>query len=161
MNWLRNFMAGRYGFDQLSIAIFILYVIVWFVERLFGLWWLMFVTAALIIWMFFRILSRNHRARQAENAVFLRIWSPIVAWWQNRGIRKQGRDQKTAEKAARKQWHKPPQQKNGAPTSAPEEDPNYRLFQCALCGQTLRVPRGKGKVNIRCPKCGNEFTERT
>ncbi|SHI75902.1 hypothetical protein [Lutispora thermophila] len=37
----------------------------------------------------------------------------------------------------------------------------YRYFKCSGCGQTLRVPRGKGRVHITCPKCKNEFTKNT
>jgi len=33
----------------------------------------------------------------------------------------------------------------------------YRYFKCPKCRQKLRVPRGKGKVNITCAKCGEKF----
>ena len=29
----------------------------------------------------------------------------------------------------------------------------HRVFRCE-CGQIVRIPRGKGKVEVRCPKCG-------
>ncbi|MFR7832590.1 MAG: hypothetical protein ACLU3F_15445 [Blautia wexlerae] len=32
-------------------------------------------------------------------------------------------------------------------------DKQYRYFRCPGCRQVVRVPRGKGKINIRCPKC--------
>ncbi|HCJ56199.1 zinc ribbon domain-containing protein [Lutispora sp.] len=38
---------------------------------------------------------------------------------------------------------------------------SYRYFKCTQCGQRLRVPRGKGKIRIICPKCRNEFTKNT
>lgn len=34
----------------------------------------------------------------------------------------------------------------------------YRFFRCKKCGAYMRVPRGKGKVRIRCAKCSTEFT---
>ncbi len=37
----------------------------------------------------------------------------------------------------------------------------YRYFRCPMCRQKLRVPRGKGRVLITCPKCGNQFQRRT
>ena len=40
-------------------------------------------------------------------------------------------------------------------------DRQHRYFKCPQCKQTVRVPRGKGKINIRCPKCGNQFVKRT
>lgn len=40
-------------------------------------------------------------------------------------------------------------------------DKNYRYFRCPKCRQTVRVPRGKGKINIKCPKCGEKFLKKT
>lgn len=37
----------------------------------------------------------------------------------------------------------------------------YRFFKCPSCGITARVPRGKGKIRITCPKCGHEFDARS
>lgn len=37
----------------------------------------------------------------------------------------------------------------------------HTYFKCPSCGQNLRVPKKKGKLSIRCPKCGNEFKGRT
>ena len=36
----------------------------------------------------------------------------------------------------------------------------FRFFKCPLCKQKLRVPKGKGKVEITCPKCGNKFIKK-
>lgn len=38
---------------------------------------------------------------------------------------------------------------------------NYRLFKCPDCKQMVRVPKGKGKIEIRCPKCGRTFIKRS
>ena len=37
----------------------------------------------------------------------------------------------------------------------------YKYFSCPNCKQTVRVPRGKGRVNIRCPKCSTKFIKNT
>lgn len=37
------------------------------------------------------------------------------------------------------------------------EGRKYKIFKCPNCGQKLRIPRGKGKISIRCRKCGHEF----
>ena len=34
----------------------------------------------------------------------------------------------------------------------------YKFFYCPSCHATLRVPRGHGKINIVCRKCGKSFT---
>lgn len=40
-------------------------------------------------------------------------------------------------------------------------DKEHRYFKCPNCGQQLRVPRGKGKLNITCRNCGVTFDEKT
>lgn len=37
----------------------------------------------------------------------------------------------------------------------------HRYYVCPNCGMTLRVPRGKGKINITCPKCRAQFIKKT
>ena len=38
---------------------------------------------------------------------------------------------------------------------------NFKFFVCPTCKTNLRVPKGKGKVNITCCKCGNRFQGKT
>ncbi|MFR9190485.1 MAG: hypothetical protein ACLVL7_09865 [Anaerotruncus massiliensis (ex Togo et al. 2019)] len=37
----------------------------------------------------------------------------------------------------------------------------HRRFRCPSCGQKVRVPRGKGRICITCPRCRVEFVRRT
>lgn len=37
----------------------------------------------------------------------------------------------------------------------------HKFFKCPSCGNTLRVPKGKGQLQITCPKCGERFTKKT
>lgn len=37
----------------------------------------------------------------------------------------------------------------------------YRFFRCPKCGQKLRVPKGRGRISISCPKCGTEFIKKS
>ena len=37
----------------------------------------------------------------------------------------------------------------------------HKFYRCKQCGVTIRVPRGLGKVEITCPKCGYKFTDKT
>ena len=41
-----------------------------------------------------------------------------------------------------------------------EEQKTYKRFKCPSCGQKIRIPRGRGKVEIRCPKCSNTFVKK-
>ena len=37
----------------------------------------------------------------------------------------------------------------------------YHIYKCPSCGQKIRIPRGKGKIAISCPRCKNEFVKRS
>ena len=37
----------------------------------------------------------------------------------------------------------------------------YRFYKCPKCGITTRVPKGKGKIRITCPKCGEIFQRKS
>ena len=38
---------------------------------------------------------------------------------------------------------------------------DYHIYKCPNCKQKLRVPRGRGRIAIRCRKCGNEFIKKS
>ena len=41
------------------------------------------------------------------------------------------------------------------------KDRSNRYYSCPKCRQTVRVPRGKGKIAITCPKCREKFIKKT
>ena len=41
------------------------------------------------------------------------------------------------------------------------KDRQHRYFDCPKCRQVVRVPRGKGKIAITCPKCREKFIRKT
>ncbi len=41
------------------------------------------------------------------------------------------------------------------------KDREHRYFDCPRCHQPVRVPRGKGKIAITCPKCKEKFIKKT
>ena len=41
------------------------------------------------------------------------------------------------------------------------KDRQNKYFDCPKCHQTVRVPRGKGKVSITCPRCKEKFIRKT
>ena len=130
MEWLKKFMLGRYGLDQLGLGLFILTFIVAVLSGLTHSIIFTVCTLILISYFYYRFLSKNHYTRQQENFKFLRICSPI---------------QKRL-KRYEKQF---------------KERKQYKYFTCPQCRQALRVPRGKGKVCITCPKCKHELHKRT
>lgn len=122
---LRLFMRGRYGFDELSLALALLSLGLFIVYRLFRWWpllaaaWLPFLVAV------FRMCSKKLDARRRERD-----------WFVNLRVRQQAR---SAERARRR------------------ADTAHRFLRCRQCGQTLRVPRKRGKIEVTCPRCGHKF----
>lgn len=41
------------------------------------------------------------------------------------------------------------------------KDRKNRYFDCPKCRQVVRVPRGKGKISITCPRCKEKFIKKT
>ena len=41
------------------------------------------------------------------------------------------------------------------------KDRQHRYYSCPRCRQPVRVPRGKGKIAITCPRCKEKFIKKT
>ncbi len=126
-NWLRNFMIGRYGPDQLNMAMLIVSLVFYLLGGITRIGWLNLIGLFILIMTFIRMLSRNIAKRRAENDRFLRFWWPL-------------------------------RQKIKFQISKFRENKSYKFFKCPACHNVLRVPRGKGKIKITCPKCGERFS---
>lgn len=137
MNRLRQFMYGRYGADQLGMALVILGCVVTFVLSLFRSQYQRFFVSLLLrlvslipyLLFLFRALSKDIDRRRAENERFLKYWLPL----RSRFVTK----------------------------AAHLRDKEHRYFKCPGCSRTLRVPKGKGKIEISCPHCQRKFKKRT
>ena len=133
MNRLREkfarFMYGRYGVDELGKTL--LYVILgmaivsMFIKGSF-LNILIWIT---LIFAYYRMFSKNHAQRYAENQKFLQLKRKVMSKLKGGYQQPVGRE--------------------------------HRIFQCPTCGQKVRVPRGKGKISIHCPKCHHDFVKRS
>lgn len=126
--WLQNWMTGRYGSDELSFTMLVIYLGICIFSVFADIQILQLFGLAIILWSFFRILSRNIPARQAENEAYLKFLSSI-------GMKSRAR-------------------------KARRQDKEHRYYRCKKCGAVMRVPRGIGKIEITCPKCGEKITKK-
>ncbi len=79
-NTLQRFMYGRYGNDQLNMALLALSVTCYVLYLFTGfdpLYWISFLS---IFFALFRTLSRNPVRRRGENAKFLQVAGPAIRW---------------------------------------------------------------------------------
>ena len=70
-------MAGRYGADQLSFALLIAALALNLIASLSGVIYLSSLSAILIIFGIFRMISRNLEKRRGENMVFMKHWNKV------------------------------------------------------------------------------------
>ncbi len=80
MNRFRNFMFGRYGTDQLTVALLISGMVLTFIGNSFDLHLLTLVTYVIFFVCIFRTMSKNFVTRQRENQKFLQYWNPASTW---------------------------------------------------------------------------------
>lgn len=129
-----NFMQGRYGVDQLSGFLIWTAVVLSLLTALLKIPFLSLITWIMIIYAYVRIFSKNINKRYAQNQKFL------DATW---GIRKFFADIRY-------------RIKYGKQTANP-----YHIYKCKKCGQKIRVPKGKGRIMVTCPKCKYQFKKRS
>ena len=74
---LYKFMIGRYGIDELYRFLFIIYFILVIIDFFIDFYPLTIVTFLLLIFILYRVLSKNIRKRQKENQVYLKVRNNI------------------------------------------------------------------------------------
>ena len=84
MNFLRKLMYGRYGSDQLSLFLLVVYVLLTLLSGLPHMGWLSWLALVVLVWDLFRMFSRRIDRRRAENARFLALAGPVVRWRRRR-----------------------------------------------------------------------------
>lgn len=130
MNRFRNFMIGRYGFDQFTRALVIFSLFLSVITTLLRMNGLVFIAYIPFFYALYRAFSRNIQRRSQENMAYMRFFSNMKNKLNHLKL-----------------WLV------GTKT--------HKYYSCSKCKQTIRVPRGKGKIVITCPKCKTEFVRRT
>ena len=131
-----RFMSGRYGMfgvDQLSWALLFAYIAVSFASGFIPNFWvrlaMRLLAISFIVYMVFRLLSRNHYSRRKENAVVKKAWEKTKAFFKLQSDRI--RNIKTY---------------------------RYRRCPHCKAVLQLPVPKKKGKNTVVCPKCRERFS---
>lgn len=149
---LMQFMQGRNGFDSLNLLLLIASMVVsltasilrWVIPSAELYLVLVIISYALLGWAVFRFLSRNLNARRRENDRYLKFTSKF-------------RKKRTGGTYSGYNGYS-----GGYDTNFYEPPKNqYKYFKCKKCKAKLRVPLGKGKITITCPKCRATFKGRS
>lgn len=129
-----EFMQGRYGVDQLSNFLLWIGVILALLTMFMPYRIFVIVSWVLIIYAYVRILSKDTSKRYAQNQKFLDKTFGIRNAFAKIKYRIKYGKQATGQ---------------------------YRIYCCKKCGQKIRIPKGKGKIMITCPKCKYQFKKRS
>lgn len=137
MNWkdkISRFMMGRYGTDALSKALLILAIILYVLNLLIPN---TTVSSGLSYISLLAIVFCYYR--MFSKNVYKRANENQKYLYKTAGIRRafdtykrQAKDMKT-----------------------------HRVYKCPNCKQKIRVPRGKGRISIHCPKCHTDFIKKS
>lgn len=131
---LIRFMQGRYGIDQLSKFILAVGVILVLISALFG-----DHPAALIPYFLGWLLVIYCYYRVFSRNVTKRYAENQAFLARTYRIRSFFRSQKNI-------WG---------------QRKMYHIYTCPSCRQKIRIPKGKGKIEVRCPKCGTTFIKKS
>lgn len=117
-----RFMYGRYGIDEFSRFLMAAVIVVMILNIFIHSPILSIAVWMGIIFVYYRMFSRNHTRCLAQNRWYLSQVRKISCY----------KDIRT-----------------------------HHIYTCKSCRQKIRIPRGKGRIIIRCPKCGYEFMKRS
>ncbi|MCD7981014.1 MAG: zinc-ribbon domain-containing protein [Clostridiales bacterium] len=183
----QNFMYGRYGSDQLNRFLSLLALILLIVNLFVHVSFLWIAALVLLAWTYFRMFSRNTSKRAVENDRFLDFTSRFrrnggyggygrngsggygnggygsggygngsygSSGYGNSGSSGYGR----GSNASGARPHRPTPEERRAQR---EQRKIYKFYMCPHCSQKVRVPKGKGRIEITCPKCRTTFIKTT
>ena len=148
---LFQFMQGRYGVDPFGKFLLLTGFVLMFASGFVGSRLVYYLGIVILIYAYFRIVSKNHSKRFKENLKFEAIKSKFSM------------PKVDGSRGSKKKWQEARVKQAQSQQSGAAEDDTmyYNYYRCRNCQQIVRVPKGQGTVKITCPKCGNSFTDRT
>lgn len=157
---LEEFFKNRYGTDHLSVFMSIAGLILVFGASSFSAVeissFMSLTGLVLLVLSALRVLSTNVQQRRKENDFFLSIFgkkssSNRTGFSYEKSDRREEQERRQREKDAKRQQKR----------MLKEKLKTHSLFYCPNCKCKCFVPKGKGKVRITCPKCGEKFIGKT
>lgn len=131
---LARFMYGRNGNDSLNLALLTAYVLVLLAQALLG---------------------RVPVARTILEAVALALALVILFRVFSRNL-----SRRRAENQRFLSWWYPVKSRISG-MQRRRQDKDHKYFTCKSCKTICRVPAGKGRIEITCPKCGGKMMGKT
>lgn len=131
---IARFMYGRNGNDPLNLALLTVYVLVLLAQALLG--WILIARAIL-------------------EAVALALAVVIVFRTFSRNLAR-----RRAENQRFLSWWYPVKSRI-SDAQRRRQDKDHKYFTCRSCKTICRVPAGKGRIEITCPKCGGKMMGKT
>ena len=136
-NALYRFMYGRNGSDQFNVALLVLYLALWLVGSL--------IAAVL----------NSGAVHLVVNFLMTVLAVIIFARMLSKNLTK-----RRAENAKFLAWWYPVKNRFSG-MKARRADKDHKYFTCRACKTICRVPVGKGKIVITCPKCGAQINAKS
>ena len=129
---LARFMYGRHGTDQLNWAILVCYLVLWLLRVIMSALDIAIVALIIDVVMFLLAVLLLWRTFSRNLPKRRAENQKFVNWW----------------------W---PIKNRFAAAKARRADKEHKYFTCKNCKTICRVPAGKGKIVITCPKCGHKI----
>lgn len=122
-------MQKKYGIDEYGIFLVWIAIVAVVVAYFMKSTVLNGISSFIVIYAIYRAMSTNILKRSQENQIFVEnVINPIKNIF-NKDKIKQGKSR----------------------------DDSFEYISCPSCGQKLRIPKNKGKIKVRCPKCKEKF----
>ena len=133
-----RFMYGRNGMDQLNRALLVVYLVL----------------------CVFRALFLTGRPNAADSAALSNLLITALALLIFFRVFSKNLYKRREENQRWVNWWWSVKNKS-AGARARHADKDHKYFTCKSCKAICRVPVGKGKIVITCPKCGAQINART
>ena len=129
---LARFMYGRNGTDQLNWAILVVYLVMWVLRTVVSVLDIALAAAVIDLLMLALAVALLWRTFSRNLSKRRAENQKFVNWWY-------------------------PIKGRFAAAKARRADKDHKYFTCKNYKTICRVPAGKGKIVITCPKCGHQI----